>query len=44
MYGGEARFDYNWTWYSQYQASTYGVRVISPTLNSTLPEPDECVG
>ena len=27
MYGGEARFDYNWTWYSQYQASTYGVRV-----------------
>ncbi len=27
MYGGEARFDYNWTWYSQYQASTFGVRV-----------------
>jgi hypothetical protein len=27
MYGGEARFDYNWSWYSQYQASTYGVRV-----------------
>ncbi|MEC9090667.1 MAG: hypothetical protein VYC11_04790, partial [Candidatus Thermoplasmatota archaeon] len=27
MYGGEARFDYNWTWFSQYQASTYGIRV-----------------
>ena len=27
MWGGEARFDYNWTWFSQYAASTYGVRV-----------------
>jgi len=27
MWGGEARYDYNWTWYSQYAAGTYGVRV-----------------
>ena len=24
---GAARFDYNWTWLSQYQAGTYGLRV-----------------
>ncbi len=24
---GEARFDYNWTWKSQYQAGVYGMRV-----------------
>ena len=24
---GAARFDYNWTWYSQYQAGVYGIRV-----------------
>ena len=27
MKGGDATFDYNWTWYSQYAAGTYGVRV-----------------
>jgi len=27
MSGGKAAFDYNWTWYTQYEASTYGVRV-----------------
>jgi len=26
MVGGEARFDYNWTWYSQYPAGTFGVK------------------
>lgn len=24
---GAARFDYDWTWYNQYQAGTYGMRV-----------------
>jgi hypothetical protein len=27
MADGEATFDYNWTWYSQFAAGTYGVRV-----------------
>ena len=27
MKDGDATFDYNWTWYSQYAAGTYGVRV-----------------
>ncbi len=27
MKDGEATFEYNWTWYSQYAAGTYGVRV-----------------
>ena len=27
MDDGEATFDYNWTWYSQFAAGTYGVRV-----------------
>ena len=27
MKNGEATFEYNWTWYSQYAAGTYGVRV-----------------
>ena len=27
MQDGDARFDYNWTWFSQYGARTYGVRV-----------------
>ena len=27
MKNGDATFDYNWTWYSQYAAGTYGVRV-----------------
>jgi len=27
MSGGKAAFDYNWTWYTQYEASTYGLRV-----------------
>ena len=26
MQGGAAVFDYNWTWYNQYQSGTYGVR------------------
>ncbi len=27
LMGNEAVFDYNWTWYSQYEANTYGVKV-----------------
>jgi len=27
MENGDATFDYNWTWYSQFTAGTYGVRV-----------------
>ena len=27
MKDGDATFEYNWTWYSQYAAGTYGVRV-----------------
>ena len=27
MENGEATFEYNWTWYSQYAAGTYGIRV-----------------
>ena len=27
MKDGEATFEYNWTWYSQYTAGTYGIRV-----------------
>jgi hypothetical protein len=27
MVNGEARYDYNWSWYSQYSAGTYGMRV-----------------
>ena len=27
MKNGEATFEYNWTWYSQYTAGTYGIRV-----------------
>ena len=26
MVNGEARFDYNWTWYSQYAAGVFGIR------------------
>ena len=44
MYGGEACFDYNWTWYSQYQASTYGVRVDFTNSEFYFRKPDECIG
>ena len=26
MVDGKAQFDYNWTWYSQYAAGTYGIK------------------